>query len=95
MDGLPPAFYDHPYNGPVIEQVLPLEEVQQVCQGLRKTANPDLKACILFYPNFPGDKCYVIIPKIGIGGVSEGYHKILKRHEIGHCNGWPKNHPMG
>lgn len=91
-DDLPPARYDHPYPGPVIEWVLPYSEVIRVCKGLRKENLRDLRACILFFPNYKGDRCYVVLPKVGAGGTTQSYQDILRRHEIGHCNGWPSIH---
>lgn len=74
MDGLPPDYFNHPYNGPVIEQVLPLEEVQKICKG-----SIYLKACLLFRPNFKGDTCYIVIPTVGKGGVERRYQDILRQ----------------
>lgn len=81
---LPPPQFDHAYQGPVIEQVMTAAEVERYCNG-------DV-ACTLFKPNFVGDKCFVILPKVGPGGVSQSYQVLLRRHEVGHCNGWAKDH---
>ena len=83
----PPAIYDHVYNGPIIVQTLSADEVAKVCK------NTNAMACILFFPNFPGDKCFMVLPKIGKGGVTAKTYELLLRHETAHCNGWPNNHP--
>lgn len=43
-----------------------------------------------------GRTCTTIIPKVGGVGmwkVNREGQKALIRHERGHCNGWPANHP--
>lgn len=88
MDGLPPAQYDHPYGGPVIERIVSWDELNKVCPGIE-----NLRACT-YPPSTPGGTCYVFMPKVGPGGVDQKYWNQLHRHEIGHCNGWPANHPV-
>lgn len=82
---IPPPHYDHPYSGPVIERVVTAEETERMC-------GHDKQACILFKPNFNGDSCFIILPVVGIGGTSQRAQDILRRHEIGHCNGWGADH---
>lgn len=79
---LPPPQFDHAYAGPVIEQIMPASEVAKYC------SNERADACTLFYPNFAGDKCYIVLPQLGRGGVTPETQTLLRRHEIGHCNGW-------
>lgn len=86
MSYLPPVQYDHPYDGPVIEIVLPAAEVARRCGG------ENIEACTLFRPNFKGDKLFIVLPKVGPGGVSQRQQDVLRRHEIGHGNGWGDNH---
>lgn len=87
MIALPPAIYDHPYAGPVIETIMSLAEIREFCDAT------DALACVPFPPNFNGDKCFVYLPSIGAGGVTQREQDLLRRHETGHCNGWPVDHP--
>lgn len=89
MTMLPPVQFDHPYNGMVIEMTMTAEQVAMVCK------NPLAEACTIIGPNFPGDKCFIVIPKVGPGGVSQRTQTLLRRHEVGHCNGWGSNHAGG
>ncbi len=87
MIDLPPPRFDHPYPGVVVETVLTLAEIREFCHG-----GPDVMACVPFAPNFPGDKCFVYLPKVGPGGVSQRTQDLLRRHERGHCNKWTAAH---
>lgn len=82
MITLPPAIYDHSYDGPVIETILSLSEIKDFCN-----AGLDVLACVPFPPNFSGDKCFIYLPKVSFK-VSLQDQMLLRRHEIGHCNGW-------
>ncbi len=61
---LPPSQYDHPPQIPVIEKVLPWNELQRLCRASERP---------IYNGTVPG----------------------VRRHELGHCNGWPKDHPGG
>jgi hypothetical protein len=80
----PPAQYDHPYNGQVVERVMPEAEARSVCMSM----GTDLLtvAC----SSHSNGTCYIILPNDGQASVS-----TYRRHEIAHCNGWPANHPSG
>lgn len=82
MIDLPPEQFDHSYEGPVIEQLMPAQDITGYCRV--NTA----QACVFGLPNFPGDKCFVYLPWIGRGGVAKRTQDLLRRHEVGHCNGW-------
>lgn len=76
----PPQEFNHIYAGQIIEQRLSWNELEAYCGkgNLACMKNTFLKQNI----------CIITLPKIGIGGVSEKTFNLLKRHEIGHCNGW-------
>lgn len=88
MTMLPPLTFDHAYAGLVVEQMLSAMQVERAC-GLY------VDSCMLVAPNFLGDKCFIVLPKIGPGGVSARDQALLRRHEIGHCNGWGPDHAGG
>ena len=78
---LPPAPYDHPYTGPVTVIEMSAPDVAIAC------GNPDAQACVYLHP--PGGHVpMMILPKIGRGGVSQRGQDLLRRHEVGHLNGW-------
>jgi hypothetical protein len=77
----PPARYNHPYSGPVIERVLPLSEARRACARMGVSAD----ACSWAAKN----KCYLVIPR---GGPVKDLPPYV-RHERAHCNGWPEDHP--
>jgi len=78
----PPAQYNHPYNGQVIERVMPEAQVRSVCMSM----GVDLFATACSWHS--AGACYIVIPNDGQGPVS-----AYRQHEIAHCNGWPANHP--
>ncbi len=77
----PPARYNHPYSGPVIERVLPLSEARRACARMGVYA----EACSWVAKS----KCYLVIPR---GGRVRDLPAYV-RHERAHCNGWPEDHP--
>jgi hypothetical protein len=76
----PPVRYNHPYSGPVIERVLPLNEARAACA--RMGAHSD--ACSWVAKN----KCFLVIPRNGPVKDLRAY----VRHERAHCNGWSERH---
>ena len=80
----PPAQYNHPYDGPVVERVMPVTEVRALCTS--QGASPTSVAC-----SWVSDgTCYIVLPNDEQAPVS-----TYRRHETAHCNGWPANHPHG
>jgi hypothetical protein len=78
----PPARYNHPHNGPVVERVLPEAEVRTVCMSM----GTDLFATACSWQR--NGTCYIVLPNDKQVPVEN-----FRRHEIAHCNGWPPNHP--
>jgi hypothetical protein len=84
----PPAQYQHRYTGELgIYRSHSREEVMAIC-------GPGTYAC-----SFRDDtKCAIVAPLPGTSLLNgrtlsnHGYYNIL-RHELGHCNGWPGDHP--
>lgn len=73
----PPVYFAHPYNGPVIERVLPLPQARAACA--KRGVHAD--ACSWVSQG----RCYIIIPSKGapVRNIA-----AYRRHEIAHCNGW-------
>ena len=72
-------------KGLVIERVLPWPEVNRECSalayGCARNAEPDRT---MF--------CVIVIPAID-GLVTPHVQERIRLHEIGHCAGWPADHP--
>ena len=84
---VPPERYDHPYrDGPVIEKLLTLEEVRKLCTAIG--VGP-FDGCAGYVTMSDGSRaCYIVLPIDGFDTVA-----AYRRHELGHCDGWPANHP--
>jgi hypothetical protein len=78
----PPVQYNHPYDGPVVERVMPVAEVRALCTSVG--ASGPFVACAWVSHGV----CHIVLPNDEPAPVS-----TYRRHEIAHCNGWPANHP--
>jgi hypothetical protein len=78
----PPAQYNHPYNGQVVERVMPETEVRSVCMSM----GLDLLTVACSW--YSAGTCYIVLPNDGQAPIA-----TFRRHEIAHCNGWPADHP--
>jgi hypothetical protein len=86
---VPPKEYDRPFSGTVI--VVPARDQKHVREMCPRAA---------FNPGFPALACayleatvcrIVMAPDADIKAA--GFPpELVKRHEIGHCNGWPADH---
>ncbi|MBB5663267.1 hypothetical protein GGE68_001443 [Rhizobium leguminosarum] len=88
----PPARFDHTYSGRLMLTQLPQSKMQKACQqlfakyGLKDTTSFQQHGCAKAFP----DRCIVItIDKTYMGATPDA----VLRHELGHCNGWPGDHP--
>jgi hypothetical protein len=77
----PPAQYDHPYSGQVIEQRLSQAELMRLCRG-------PAEGCATVINGV----CYIALPA---SEKDANVLAAMRRHELAHCNGWPGNHPGG
>lgn len=80
MIDLPPMVYQHS-NPLVTEFVVSLQRLAEFCGSA-------YQACAFFL----ADKCFIVLPKVGVGGVAQHTQDLLRIHEIGHCNGWSADH---
>lgn len=79
MTMLPPPQFDHLPTVPVIERVLPAAEVDRFCRPYFKEAQGrSIEGCSASKDG----KCFVV--RID--------REDVRRHELGHCNGWPREH---
>lgn len=86
---LPPPEYDHHYEGHLILKLVDSHlELLTLCEKQRQ---PNTLACARRAVD--GERCWVFMlsdEQIRKRGYTT---EILLRHEIGHCNGWPGDHP--
>lgn len=85
---LPPEKYDHPYKGELtIVRANSLAAIRSFCPRLAFQTN--LLGCA--YLN--GAQCTVVMRDDAAIKAAGWEPEIVRRHEIGHCNGWPPSHP--
>jgi len=69
----------------LIEKVVPWNELQQLCGARERPIYNGIGYGVWGCAIVKGAKCYVA--RLDIPGV--------RRNELAHCNGWPKDHPGG
>jgi hypothetical protein len=84
---LPPAEYDRLFTGKLQEIRVPPETMRAICP---KTPMPLTLACA--YPTRDQSECLIIMVSDEIIRAAGWDPKIVRRHEIGHCNGFPADH---
>src|SRR5215475_1692669 len=86
---LPPAEFDHPYDGQLkIIRVPTREEVQWLCLG---GLPPAAIACAKRW--MFSNTCAIVIIADDVLATTDLTYELVLQHEIGHCNGWPGDHP--
>lgn len=85
MIDAPPAIYDHPYQGQVIEMVMKAPQVNSLCLKIGAIDPPHHGVQFLGCAwKDSSARCYIVI--------SEHAYIAIKQHEIARCNGWPGDH---
>lgn len=88
----PPARFDHPYKGQLVERRLPQKQVVASCRALvrdygrKYVIGNAQRGCSVV----EGSRCIVVYIDRPYGLAAP---EAVRRHEIGHCNGWPSSHP--
>lgn len=88
----PPKRYDHPFDGKETIIRMPQPEVVKACRKLFADAGIDVevterqKGCAVF----KGKRGTIIVIDRPYGGATP---ETVIRHERGHLNGWPADHP--
>ena len=88
----PPAEFDHAFSGNETIYQLPQSQVPEACAdlfekaGLNIKVSADQKGCAAY----KGTRGYIIVMDRAFGGVTP---EAAIRHERGHLNGWPADHP--
>lgn len=86
---LPPPEYDHHYEGHLILKVVNDHLELLILCGQEK--KPATLACARRAVD--GERCWVFMLSDELIKQRGYTPEILMRHEIGHCNGWPGDHP--
>jgi hypothetical protein len=99
---LPPPQFDHAYrDGKLTVSIMDVRKVQEACHGEELTgpgasegskgvANSSIYACTILLKE--AKVCWVVLPKVEAGIVTQAQQDRLRRHELGHCNGWLADH---
>ena len=92
---LPPVEYDKPYTGELeIVRLASEQEIQAICK-----VSKSKYACAFRKEEPVGEmapKCriFMLIDK-QLRAYGSGFPALVMRHELGHCNGWDKDHKGG
>ena len=82
---LPPLEYDHPYDGELVTVTAEsTDEVRVLCPAVPFKSGWPLGCSRLASSN----RCVVVLAREDIIVAYGWTLDIIKRHEIGHCNGW-------
>jgi hypothetical protein len=84
---LPPVEYDRPFRGKLQEIRVPPETMRALCP---KTSMPLTLGCA--YPTRDQSECLIIMVSDEIIRAAGWTAEIVRRHEVGHCNGFPADH---
>src|SRR5262245_35150486 len=85
---LPPVEYDHWYEGDLtIRIVNSVEHLALACKW--SEVRPKSLACASVRPN----SCTIYLLQDEVSRELGWDHNVVLRHEMGHCNGWPADHP--
>jgi len=83
---LPPVEYDHDYSGNLIVQEVPtIEELLETCKLTVRWA--------LGCTTLTDWGCHVYLVPESVMKKYGWWKEAMMRHELGHCNGWPGDHP--
>jgi hypothetical protein len=93
---LPPAEYDHPYTAGrlFVTMVDSQADVRDKCESTRQldvALGCSGKTHLKSDPSVKG--CHIVIANKEVIEAAGYVYDLVLRHEIGHCNGWPGDHP--
>jgi hypothetical protein len=85
---LPPAEYDHPYQGKLEVVTGTQEQTRNVCGHPNEIF---IGGCAVPNANGP-NTCTIFRVRDEELKLMNWTANLVMRHEIGHCNGWPEDH---
>jgi hypothetical protein len=90
---LPPVEYDHPYTEGKL-WVIVVDSQADVRDKCESTRLLDVAIACSHQKSDPSIKgCRIVIANKEIIEAAGYTYEAVMRHEIGHCNGWPGDHP--
>jgi hypothetical protein len=90
---LPPVEYDKPFAGKLEEVVVKSrEEMEASCKRIGFSEPRVPLACGKL---LAADHCVLYLARDEVYRSVGVTTELVRRHEVGHCNGWPKDHPGG
>ena len=88
---IPPAEYDRPYKGELVVQIARDEDhVRELCP--RAVFSPRTGALGCMKTRTEDVYCRIVMAPDDVIKAAGFPPELVKRHEIGHCNGWPADH---
>ena len=84
----PPPQYAGTYRGKLTVITLPRAQTTARCYAMGARAS--FLACTTRSLRGP-DQCIMVLPAVG-DGITPAIQAAVRRHELGHCNGWPSDH---
>ena len=87
---VPPKEYDHPFAGELIVlTAFDQDDVRRLCPNAKFSSTIGALGCA---PDIGPKRCRIVLaPDADI--IKAGFlPEMVRRHEIGHCNGWPADH---
>lgn len=87
---IPPVEFDHLYEGNLTTVMVSTDKIHAYCDGYLM-AKDRIMACSIVYSS---KNCTIVLPVVD-DTVSQYQQDRLRRHEIGHCNGWLADHAGG
>lgn len=88
----PPARYDHPFTGKVVLRRYAQRYLKSACDDLfarhhiKVETTYGMRGCSAA----KGNRCEILTVDRTFEGATPN---AVLRHEMGHCNGWPADHP--
>jgi hypothetical protein len=90
---IPPAEYDYPFDGDLTVNVVSQDEIRELCAEIYSKRPKTAPAIGCARRRVSIKKCAIFIaPEADLKALGTT-HSIILRDEMGHCNGWPDDHP--
>lgn len=91
---MPPKEFDHAYAGTVIPHKVKFGQANAKCDEIAARRHETRSGFATYGCAFTAvkGKCEIVVSYDPTGG-DQKMLSNSRRHEIGHCNGWPSNHP--
>lgn len=94
LANMPPKEFDHPYAGKVVEHMVAYGKANKKCDAVAARRGETRSGFATYGCAFTAvrGKCEIVV-SYDPSGQDRKMLSNTRRHEIGHCNGWPSDHP--